>query len=512
MGAEASPYGRLATPAVLLIASFAYLLTGIALPLGLFDEGLELTAAMRILGGEVPYRDFWFVYAPGEPYLLAGLFRVFGPSVMGARVMDTALRALLALATWAVARRLAPGGVAFAAWLAVTLWLGPQGFYRIPIFSYPVVPALLVVMASMLCLLPTLGRDERRVSMFGSVGLCAGIAALFRQDFGLYALAVEGGVLAVLTASRRRGWIGLVGFAVGVTAIVGPVAAWLVAVIERADLVHSLFVWPAVVQPAVRGLPYPAPSLDTAPFYLPLLVCVAGLAVGAVRLCRGDADAWELLVPAILGVAFLNHSRMRPDAPHFLSTFVVALPVGAALVARGIAATRGIALATAAAALAGLALITVPLARARPVSSATASPDHGLPRARGIPVEADQAATARWIRERVPKREPIFVGMPRHDRLVLNDASFYFLAGRDCASYYHQMDPGSATTLPAQTRMIADLERRGVRYVVIFSGFEGIIEPNASAVSSGVHALDDFLRRRFAPEVEFGRYAVWRKR
>lgn len=504
--------GRLATPVLLLIGSFAYLLTGIALPLGLYDEGFELTAAMRILGGQLPYRDFWFVYAPGEPYLLAGLFRVFGPSVIAARVMDTALRALLALAAWSVARRLAPRGAAFAAWLVVALWLGPQGFYRIPIFSYPVVPALLAVMASVLCLLPMLGRDERRVGPFVSAGLCAGIAMLFRQDFGAYAVAAEGGMLALLAASRRRAWIGVVGFAVGVATIVAPVAAVLVSVIEPAELVHSLFVWPAVVLPLTRALPYPVPSLDTAPFYLPLLVCVAGLATGAVRLRRGDADAWQLLVPAVLGVVLFNHSRVRPGAPHFIATFIVALPVGAAVVGRGLAATRRIAVATAAAALAGLALFMAPLARARPVSSATASPEHGLPRARGIPVEADQAAAARWVRERVPKREPIFVAMPRHDRFVLNDASLYFLAGRDCATYYHEMDPGSATTLPAQTRMIEELERRGVRYVVIFSGFEGIIEPNASAVSSGVHALDDFLRGGFAPQAEFGRYTVWRKR
>ena len=127
MGADVSTRrGRLVTATGILIASFAYLLTGVGLPLGLFDEGFELTAAMRILRGEVPYRDFWFLYAPGEPYMLAGLFSVFGQSVMTARVLDTALRALLALAVWAAARRLAPRGAALVAWLVVTLWLGPR--------------------------------------------------------------------------------------------------------------------------------------------------------------------------------------------------------------------------------------------------------------------------------------------------------------------------------------------------------------------------------------------------
>src|SRR5262249_438045 len=64
----------------LFAATFAYLLTGIRLPLGLFDEGFELYGAVRVLAGEVPYRDFWYVYPPGELYVLAGLFAVVGPS------------------------------------------------------------------------------------------------------------------------------------------------------------------------------------------------------------------------------------------------------------------------------------------------------------------------------------------------------------------------------------------------------------------------------------------------
>ena len=34
------------------------------------DEGLMLQAAARIAHGEVPYRDFWWFYPPGQPYLL----------------------------------------------------------------------------------------------------------------------------------------------------------------------------------------------------------------------------------------------------------------------------------------------------------------------------------------------------------------------------------------------------------------------------------------------------------
>lgn len=39
---------------------------------------LTSTAAIRILEGQIPYRDFWTLYAPGSFYLDALLFKLFG--------------------------------------------------------------------------------------------------------------------------------------------------------------------------------------------------------------------------------------------------------------------------------------------------------------------------------------------------------------------------------------------------------------------------------------------------
>jgi hypothetical protein len=35
-------------------------------------------------------------------------------------------------------------------------------------------------------------------------------------------------------------------------------------------------------------------------------------------------------------------------------------------------------------------------------------------------------------------------------------------------------------------------------------------EFNASAVSSGVHFLDDFIRSAYAPTVKYGSYEIWK--
>jgi hypothetical protein len=61
------------------------------------DEGLMLAWAGRIASGQWPYRDFWCNYAPGQPLVLAGLVKLFGPSLLAWRVLRTAVDALTAL-------------------------------------------------------------------------------------------------------------------------------------------------------------------------------------------------------------------------------------------------------------------------------------------------------------------------------------------------------------------------------------------------------------------------------
>ena len=99
------------------------------------DEGLMLQAAARIADGQVPYRDFWWFYPPGQPLLLGGLDVLLGPSLLPWRVVRVAADATVALLAWRLALRGgAPPGAALAAWLAATLAMAyPTGPHPFPI-------------------------------------------------------------------------------------------------------------------------------------------------------------------------------------------------------------------------------------------------------------------------------------------------------------------------------------------------------------------------------------------
>src|SRR5215471_8412965 len=67
-----------------------------------YDEGLILIGAQNILWGDIPYKDFWNPYGPGQFWVLATLFKFFGSSIEVERAWDTFVRAALAtlVFTW----------------------------------------------------------------------------------------------------------------------------------------------------------------------------------------------------------------------------------------------------------------------------------------------------------------------------------------------------------------------------------------------------------------------------
>jgi hypothetical protein len=70
------------------------------------DEGLFLYEAKRVLDGDVMYRDFFDVMAPGGVYLIALLFALFGVSMETARLSMAIVHALIAVMVFMICRRL----------------------------------------------------------------------------------------------------------------------------------------------------------------------------------------------------------------------------------------------------------------------------------------------------------------------------------------------------------------------------------------------------------------------
>lgn len=532
--------------AALLLALLGGLagLVGLGLPLGYSDESLLLVGGERILHGELPYRDFYALYPPGQYYVAAALFAGFGVQVTVLRVYCIAVRALIALLLFLLTRRVAGGAAAFAVWVAALAWTTAVGK-----FGYPVFPALALVLAAFLALAAALDAGAA-----GSPGACArraaaagaalGAAALFRHDLAAYGLAAAAPLLLGLArgaaapataaaapsptryAAARR----LAPFCLGLAAAFLPPVAWLLSRVPWDEVVFELFVYPARIYPEVRALAYPplfgeGPGLAGwtagAPYWAPLaagLATLAGIAIAAARAPRGERLAparLELASLALLALLALNLARVRPDPMHVVAPLVVSFATAAGW-ARAAAARRARPALVAAAAVVALEVLAFAGALQALASGASAGlltrPAPGAGRAAGLPTGDAHAATAAYLREVVPEGERIFVGCGRHDKLFANEPFLYFLAGRLPGGKYHALDPGVATTRPVQEQIVRGLVQYRVEWVVLSTRFDDLVEPNGSALSSGVTLLDDYLRSHYAPDRRFGRWlTVWRR-
>ena len=148
---------RAALPVALFLASALWQAPLLLRPSGVYDEGLILVGAQRILLGEVPYRDFWNTYAPGQIAVVALLFKALGQSMLVERAYDALVRAGIAVACFALARRMGARAGALVAWAGATVFLG-----CFVTFGYPTFPALLCALCGLLLLTGGIGTRSRR--------------------------------------------------------------------------------------------------------------------------------------------------------------------------------------------------------------------------------------------------------------------------------------------------------------------------------------------------------------
>ncbi|HEY0184723.1 MAG TPA: hypothetical protein VGC09_18130, partial [Rhodopila sp.] len=116
--------------------------------------------------------------------------------------------------------------------------------------------------------------------------------------------------------------------------------------------------------------------------------------------------------------------------------------------------------------------------------------------------------TIRYVQQHSAPSDPVFIGLPRHDRIFVNAVTPYFVMNRPVPTKWHQFDPGLQTSSPIQQEMVDELRRVQPRLVIIDDAGGFPHEPNESSLSSGVTVLDDYLLQTYATTAVFGRSKV----
>lgn len=511
-----------------------------------YDEGIALTGAMRVMAGQVPHRDFYYNYGAGTLYFLAGLFRVFGTSVLVERLQGVVTSSLLILSVYWVSRRYCARWIALGAAVLAGLWTATdliQGFL-------PAAICLLTLWSTWL-LVPE-RTPHSRWRAFGA-GMVVALLFLLRYELGI-ALAfshLTALVLFALLTSRRASeqvrriaevwWPYAAGFLV---VVIGPAIAYL-RVAPLHDLLYDVFLFQAKYYRMARGLPLPRLSFDTLADCVVYVVPIAiGLAVyfiaRGVRAHRQENRAalpsWLCLliaycIPAAIyyvkGIVRTSAGQMFPCT--ILCLVMLALITQQARKPRSGAMMLCVALALIFAILgcwglqrkllwekntrsSTLKWIVAP-AKQPPFPPLRNWCQDGAPITRGFCflLDENRIQVIRYIKSHTQPQDMLYVGLSHHDRIFESDNITYFATERLPATKWSHFDPFLQNRADIQLEMIQDLEKNQPPYVVLDAEFEHVFEPNGSAVSTHVYLLDDYIHSHYTPVVAFGPMTILKR-
>jgi hypothetical protein len=357
-----------------------------------------------------------------------------------------------------------------------------------------------------------------------------GLTGLVRWDFALLGVAACGLPFLLSPAVRRlRNWLALIlpllllmgaGFAPFV--VLGDVQRW----VNEIPLFH-LYEFPKwrsrdANMPAVRDLANAAnagritlfvPAAELFTLLAPLALAALALPLAAYRIYWRRESSLKnqlALLLALLTWVLLNQVRVRSGLPQGLPAAVVSLPL-APYVIDAVAfghlrkLVRPIALGCAVC----LAIPAV-LVWSRTI---WASEPLDMPRASYLRVlSKDQAAWKNYrelvavIRRCTREDEPLFSGVADTSRLFVNDSMLYFLANRPSATRWFEMEPGLTGAAWGQAEVVRELADAGVSNIVLWNTVS--IEPNATAVSTGIHTLDQAIAERYPRATDFDPYVL----
>ncbi|HTV17368.1 MAG TPA: hypothetical protein VMG12_01815 [Polyangiaceae bacterium] len=502
-----------------------YLVPRALVNLDLYDEGIRLYGGMRVLGGALPYHDFFAYYGPAEFYWPAALFAVFGEQIIVARMGAVCF---VVLALWALMQVLQRAGSgALGKLCAAAAVLVPLSV--LPLFALD--PSLALALGAAALLLGGFGTSR----LIGA-GVCLGLASTFRHDFGAYASVASVALLAVSGWERGAGRAGLLLLLRRTGVVAAAALATALAVYGPIAARDPRRVWDSLVPKLAylmefRSIPYRYSFGgvwrkfvflgDSAADDLRLLLMLAP-GLGALALLG-------MLVPPVLRDIYADRRRAGALA------FLVCFGLGLCVYAFGRADyTHSYPLYCAASGALAIVLSAARRALRSPRATLVASLAFAAVMATmvGVGVDANWAewrvrrpvalAKARWLRidkgsrwvasllsdvERFAGDKPVFVGSGRHDRVHKNLMLLYFLAGRPAATYYQDMLPGLTPTEEVQQRIIADLESSDARVAVQWLT-KVRNEPNRSGTERGSKLLDQYLASHFAVKVKNSVYRV----
>jgi len=467
-----------AIPLLAFLSSVAYLCIFCRVSSLEPDEGIVLCGAERILRGEVLYRDFFSFYTPGSFYLVAFWFRMFGDSLIVARISLAIAGAACSVVIYVLSRRVCSRGIALFATALATVAGVPYRFLVLHNW-YSTALACLALYAAVRLL------ETGQPKWAFALGSLASLTIMFEQSKGVgLCLGLALGFLALWILGRKNlpsrleslgllsglGWPFLLTFAyfswqqsvrIMLQDWLWPLHHYTVANRvpygyqnwsdnAREAIFHSGSVWLRAVKVLAVSPSFVVPALP--------LVGVGLLVYGVLQMRRGKALSekcgYYVLICSVLFGLLVSVIIVRADIIHFmylapLLYVVLAWTLGSCDLGGGLLANMRpflVAYVGIAFGLMGLTLLTT---------------------ATGSRVQVETRRGAIRMRDKDTVIEQVQAHVAPGNKILVYPylPLYYYLTGTRSPARYDYFQPGMNTSEQAQ-EIIAPLESQNVRAVL----------------------------------------------
>lgn len=499
-------------------------------------------AAERILTGQIPYRDFWTLYAPGSFYLLAFFFKLFGIHLLVEHIAASVFCAAAVCIYYCLIFNLVGTRRIALVSSAIVLACIFTTDYFLGLGPYP--PTIFLILIGINFAIGYFKLEARRKLVFAGISL--GLAILIKHDVAVYALAAISSGLVVhhwLSDSNLRFKIRSLAIdlslLIGVALIIAAPVLSIFAYLADADMWQDLIVFPSTVFRFARPESYPLLLpiglkdvwlLKTLfnifryiQFNLPLLTFLFGIFAIGLSLGRQKPD--YAAPGTIFVVAFLLHysSAHVQINTNIISMSIYAVALGSiscGLLIQDFFRDQKLLLELAGLIVATvwiISLITKPIYQHQ-IAKNQPSVESDLPKISKIWVEQNEHKDLRQVKELVdqlaPNHQPVFIGLHRHDVTIIGTSKTYFILDRINPTRHDQLHPGIADHAEFQQQIVRDLDQANVNVIVLVHSFPDKVLDQTKALRSinlpktGALILDEYIHQNFTPVRTIGRYEV----
>ena len=176
----------------------------------LSDEGFLLQQSLDMLSGKVLYRDIEMFIAPGIWFLVAGLFQLVEPSVLASRTVAGVSYFAVAAVVFRIVQRQIGGSAGVRAGAACLFFYAALAVWSFPHWTWAWYSPYSILFALLAMQMLLAWRDDRRARRLIVVGVYVGLTAIFKQNYGFFALAGCGVGVIALRIEKHEPWGSLV--------------------------------------------------------------------------------------------------------------------------------------------------------------------------------------------------------------------------------------------------------------------------------------------------------------